>query len=99
MRGRRIGVAALLVVGTLLWTVFGFALWTERQALDTDQWVETSTNLLEDDEIRTSLGLFVADRLFDSAAVEERIAEALPDRLGRLAGPAAAGLKQAAEAK
>ena len=97
MRGRTIGVAVLLVVGTLLWTVFGFALWTKRQALDTNQWVETSTNLLEDDEIRTALGLFVADRLFDSAAVEERIAEALPDRLDRLAGPAAAGLKQAAE--
>jgi Short C-terminal domain len=96
VRGRKIGVAALLVVGTLLWTVFGFALWTKRQALDTDQWVETSTNLLEDEEVRTALGLFVVDRLFDSAEVEEGIADALPDRLDRLAGPAAAGLKEAA---
>jgi hypothetical protein len=96
VRGRKIGVAALLVVGTLLWTAFGFALWTKRQALDTDQWVETSTNLLEDEEVRTALGLFVVDRLFDSAEVEEGIADALPDRLDRLAGPAAAGLKEAA---
>jgi hypothetical protein len=96
VRGRRIGAATLLVVGTLTWTVFGFALWTKRQVLDTDQWVETSTNLLEDEEIRTALGLFVVDRLFDSAEVEEGIEEALPDRLDRLAGPAAAGLKEAA---
>jgi Short C-terminal domain len=96
MRGRKIGATALLVVGTLLWTVFGFALWAKRQALDTDQWVETSTNLLEDEEIRTALGLFIVDRLFDSAEVEEGIEDALPDRLDRLAGPAAAGLKEAA---
>jgi Short C-terminal domain len=97
MRGRRIGVGALLVVGTLLWTALGFAVWANRQALDSDNWVDTSSALLEDDEIRTAVGLFIIDRLYQSAAVEERLAEVLPPRLDRLAGPAAAGLKQIAE--
>jgi hypothetical protein len=97
MRGRRIGVGALLVVGTLLWTALGFAVWANRQALDTDNWTDTSTALLEDDEIRTALGLFIIDRLYQSDAVEARLAEVLPPRLVQLAKPAAAGLKEVAQ--
>jgi hypothetical protein len=97
MRGRRIGVGALLVVGTLLWTLLGFAIWANRQALDTDNWVDTSSGLLEDDEIRTAVGLFIIDRLYQSDAVEERLAQVLPPRLVPLAKPAAQGLKQVAE--
>ena len=97
MRGRRLGVTALLVIGTLLTTAFGFALWAKRQALDTDNWVDTSSALLEDDEIRTAVGLFIIDRLYQSEEVEARIAAVLPPRLVQLAKPAAAGLKQVAE--
>ena len=97
MRGRGIGVAALLVIGTILLTALGFSLWANRQALDTDNWVDTSGALLEDDEIRTAVGLFIIDRLYQSEEVEARIAEVLPPRLEPLAKPAAAGLKQVAQ--
>jgi len=70
MRGRRIGVVALLVVGTLLWIGLGFAVWANRQALNSDNWTDTSSALLEDDEIRTAVGLFIIDRLYQSDAVE-----------------------------
>jgi hypothetical protein len=93
---RKSAVAALLLAGTLLWIVFGFGVWAERQALDTDNWVDTSENLLEDEEVRAALGVFIVDRLFQSAEVEAGIEEALPDRLDRLAGPAAAGLQEVA---
>jgi hypothetical protein len=94
--GRRIGVTALLVVGTLLWTAFGLGLWAQRQALDTDNWVETSGELLENEEIRTALAVFIVDKLYDSQAVQDRLEEALPPRLEGLAAPAAAGLKEVA---
>ena len=97
MRGRGLGVTALLVIGTLLTTAFGFALWAKRQALDTDNWVDTSSALLEDDEIRTAVGLFIIDRLYQSEEVEARIAAVLPPRLVQLAKPAAAGLKEVAQ--
>ena len=97
MRGRRMAVVALLVLGTLLTTAFGFALWAKRQALDTDNWVDTSSALLEDDEIRTAVGLFIIDRLYQSEEVEARIASVLPPRLVQLAKPAAAGLKEVAQ--
>jgi hypothetical protein len=95
--GRRIGVTALLVVGTLLWTAFGLGLWAKRQALDTNNWVETSDKLLENEPIRTALGVYVVDKLYDSESVQQRLEEALPPRLKGLAGPAAAGLKEIAQ--
>jgi hypothetical protein len=97
MRGRGIAVTALLVIGTLLWTALGFAVWANRQALNTDNWVDTSSSLLEDDDIRTAVGLFIIDRLYQSDEVEARIAQVLPPRLVRLAKPAAAGLKEVAQ--
>ena len=97
MGGRRIGVGALLVVGTILWIALGFAVWANRQALNTDNWVDTSSALLEDDEIRTAVGLFIIDRLYQSEVVEERLAEVLPPRLVPLAKPAAQGLKEVAQ--
>jgi len=96
MRGRRIAVATLLVLGTLFWTAFGLGLWAQRQALDTDNWVETSGDLLENEQIRTTLATFIVDQLYDSQAVQQRLEEVLPPRLQGLAAPAAAGLKEVA---
>src|SRR3954454_16831890 len=97
MRGRRVAVTALLVLATLLTTAFGFALWAKRQALDTNHWVDTSSALLEDEDIRQAVGLFIVDRLYQSDEVAARIEQVLPPRLSQLAKPAAAGLKQVAE--
>lgn len=84
------------MLGTLLWTAFGFGVWAKRQTLETDSWVETSANLLEDDQIRTALGTYIVDQVYSSEAVEQRLEEVLPPSLARLAGPAAAGLKEVA---
>ena len=95
MRRRRIAVAALLVVGTLLWTAFGLGLWAQRQALE-DNWVETSGDLLEDERF--------APRSRSSSSTSSTTARRYrrasrrschPGSQG-LAGPAAAGLKEIA---
>ena len=96
MRGRGIAVGALLVIGTLLWTALGFGIWANRQALDTDNWVDTSGKLLEDEEIRTAIGVFIVDKLYNSDEVAAEIEKVLPPRLQPLARPAANGLKEVA---
>ena len=93
---RRIAVVALLVLGTLFLVVFGLGLWANRQVLDTDNWVETSDDLLENEAIRDALGTYLVDRLYQSEDVQARLEETLPPPLDRLAGPAAAGLKEVA---
>jgi len=97
MRGRRIAVTVLLVLATLLTTAFGFGLWAKRQALDTNNWVDTSSKLLENQDIRQAIGLFIIDRLYQSDEVQKQIEQVLPPRFAQLSKPAAAGLKQIAQ--
>lgn len=72
-------------------------MWAQRQALDTDEWVDTSSRLLEDEQIRTAVGLYLVDRLYDGDKVEGTLESVLPPRLDPLAAPASAALKQAAQ--
>jgi hypothetical protein len=96
MSAKRIGAATLLVVGTLLWTAAIFGVWAQRQALNTDNWVATSSRLLENDQIRTALAVTLVDRLYDTDAVTQRLRDTLPPRLQPLAAPAASGLREVA---
>ena len=55
--GRRIGVGVLLVVATIVAILGMTAVWVQREVLDRDEWVETSVDLLEDEDVREALGL------------------------------------------
>jgi hypothetical protein len=90
-------VPALLVVGTVLAVIAVFAVFADRQALDADNWAQTSSDLLQNDEIRTQISAFLVDEVYANVDVDAQIAAALPPRLQPLAGPAAAGLQQAAQ--
>src|SRR3954466_7534852 len=96
MSARRIGAATLLVVGTLLWTAAIFGVWAQRQALNTDNWVATSSRLLENDQIRTAHAVTLVDRLYDTDAVTQRLRDELPPRLDPLAAPGANALREVA---
>src|SRR5215212_1537068 len=86
----------LIAVATLLAFVAVFALWANRQLLDTDNWTDTSSELLENDAIRGQTAAFLVDQLYDNVDVQGQIASALPPRAAPLAGPAAGGLKDLA---
>src|SRR3954451_19879536 len=88
---------ALIVVATLLAFLANFALWANRQLLDTDNWTESSTKLLENEEIRTQLSVFLVDQLYTNVDVKGELARALPPRFAPLAGPAAGGLREVAQ--
>ena len=51
----------LIVVAAALAFLATFSIWANRQLLETDNWVETSTELLEDEAIRTELSTFITD--------------------------------------
>ena len=88
---------ALITVASVLAFVALFAVWANRQLLDTDNWTDTSTKLLENDEIRGQLSAFLVDQLYANVDVKATIEEALPPRADPLAGPAAGALRQPAE--
>jgi Short C-terminal domain len=89
-------VKALVIVASLLIVIACFATWAERQALTTDDWVETSGRLLEDEEIRSALANYAVAQLYANVDVEAELDEALPPNFQRLSGPASSGLRELA---
>lgn len=89
-------VTALLLVGTLLAFLAIFSIWVNRQALNTDNWVDTSEKLLQDEEIRAQLSNYLADQLIANVDVQGELEGRFPPRLAPLAAPAAGALRQLA---
>jgi hypothetical protein len=86
-RSHRIWARVLVVLGCLLAIIAGLASWVNRQALDTDEWVDTSTELLQDPAIQTATASYLADQVTDNPNIESSLAQALPPRAEKLAGP------------
>jgi hypothetical protein len=96
-RTHRGAVWALVIAGTVCAFLAVSAIWISRQALETDSWTETSSELLEDEDIRTALAGFLVDRLYAEVDVTGQLRAALPPRAAPLAGPAAGALRNGAE--
>ncbi len=95
-RGRRRTVRALIILGSVLAFLSVFAIWIERQALNTDDWVSTSGRLLQNEKIRTAVGNYLVDQLYENVNVRKELEGILPGEVKELAGPAAGGLRQVA---
>jgi hypothetical protein len=92
----RIVVPTLLVLATIFLFAGSFAVWVNRQALNTDNWVKTSEKLLAKEEIRDALGAYLVNQLFTNVDVASALQEKLPAQAQPLAGPAAAGVRELA---
>jgi hypothetical protein len=89
-------VRVLIVLGSLLTFLSVFAIWTERQALNTDDWVQTSGRLIQNETIREAVGNFLVDQLYENVDVEKELSKILPGETKELAGPISGGLRQVA---
>jgi hypothetical protein len=95
-RGRRRTVKALVVLGSVLAFLSVFAIWTERQALNTDDWVDTSDRLIQNQTIRAAVSDYLVDQLYTNVDVEQELKDILPGETKDLAGPVSGGLRQVA---
>ena len=96
-RGRRWLVRAIVAVATLVAVLAIFAVWANRQVLDADNWAKTSSELLEEPEIRSQVAAFLVDQAYAQIDVAGELAAALPPRLDPLAGPVSNALRGFAE--
>jgi hypothetical protein len=94
---RRIVATLLVVLASLLAFVAIFAIWANRQLLNTDNWTRASSQLLADPVIRNQVGDYLVDQLYTNVDVESELRDALPTRLQPLAGPVAGGLRELVE--
>ena len=89
----RIKVRILVVLASILAFLAIFTGWVDRQALDTDQWVDTSGKLLEDKAISDAVATYSVDQLYANVDVPRLLKKRLPDDLQAVASPAAAGIR------
>jgi hypothetical protein len=96
-RPHRKVVALLLALATLLTFVAIFSFWVNRQAMNTDNWVNTSQKLLENEAVQEQLSTFLVNQLYANVDVQAELEKALPPQAKALAGPVAGGLRQLAQ--
>lgn len=97
VHSRRALVATMLAVATLIGFVSCFAVWVNRQALNTDNWTSTSSKILADSHVQGALSVYLVNELFNSSDVQARLQSALPEQLQGLSAPLTAGVRQLAE--
>jgi len=96
VKRRRGLVWTLIVLAAVITLVSSMTVWVKRQALDTESWTNASTQLLEDEQVRHALSVYVVDQLYENGDVAGRLEERLPPNLSGLAGPLAGALREPA---
>ena len=92
-RRRRVGVLALVVLGALCIFISTLSIWIRDVALDEDEWATTSAQLLQSEDVRNVLSVYIVDQAYTASDVEARLEAALPEQLKPLAGPISAQLR------
>jgi hypothetical protein len=90
----RRAVRILLVLATLLAFLAIFTSWIDRQALDTNEWVDTSGKLLQDPVISDAVATYAVNQLYSDVDVPRLIKKKLPPDLQPISAPVAAGVRQ-----
>src|SRR3954469_8302117 len=86
-RRRRVLVGTLLALAVVTGLVAMFAVWANRQALNTDNWTKTSGDLLANKHVQDAVGAYLVSELFASTDVQAEIQKVLPPQAAALAGP------------
>ena len=94
---RRAIATALVVIASVLAFLALVSIWLNRQALNTENWTQTSSELLEQPVIKDRVAVRLTDELFASADVEQAVRDVLPPRAEALAAPAANALRTQVE--
>lgn len=90
-------VRGLIGLATLLGVVAIFAVWANRQLLDTKYWATTNTKLIESPPIRAEVASYLTEQLYANVDVAGELKNELPSELKPLAAPAAGALKDVVE--
>jgi hypothetical protein len=95
-RPRRLPMV-LVVVATIVGIASVFALWGNRQLLESETWSQTSEELVEDEDVQEALAAFITTTLYENVDVQQLLTDRLPPELAPLAGPASGALRNVTE--
>jgi putative oligomerization/nucleic acid binding protein len=86
-------VRAILTLAAVLSVAAIFAVWADRQLLDTHYWTRTNTKLLENRAVQDQLSTYLTEQLYANVDLAGELRAGLPSALKPLAAPAAGGLR------
>jgi hypothetical protein len=86
-RLRRIAVVVLVGLTSLLIVLSTTVVWVHRTLLNTDVFVSTVAPALKEPGVDSAIATRSTDQLFAALEVQKRIKEALPSKIGIVAGP------------
>lgn len=90
-------VRTILALAAALSVAAIFAVWANRQLLDTSYWTNTNSKLLENRAIQSQLSDYLTEQLYANVDLAGELRSGLPKELKPLAGPAAGGLRTVVE--
>jgi hypothetical protein len=90
-------VRAILMLAAVVSVAAIFAVWADRQLLDTGYWTRTNTKLLENRQIQGQLSSYLTEQLYANVDLAGELRAGLPSALKPLAAPAAGGLRTVVE--
>jgi hypothetical protein len=85
----------LIAVAAIIGLVASLNVWVKRQALSTDNWASSSSQLLENGEIRGALSVYLVNELYEKVDVGQALEERLPPATKPLGPPLASALQPA----
>ena len=93
-RRHRVLVWSLVVFASVLLTVSITANWVQRELLDTDQVVNTTDEIVDDEDVQEALSTYTVNQLYANVDVQGQFEERLPSGAQALAAPVAAATRQ-----
>ncbi len=87
----------VIVWGTTVLAVIAiFAVWSNRQLLNPNNWSKTSAKLLQNEKVREATSNYLVNQLYANVNVAEELKTRLPSQLQPLAAPVAGALQNLA---
>ena len=87
-------VWTLIVLAAIVTFVSSLAIFVKRQALDSQAFSNASVKMLQDQQVRDALSVYLTDQLFSNVDVQAQLEQLLPKQTKSLAGPATGLLRQ-----
>ena len=94
VKKHRVWVWTIIVVAAIVTLIGSLTVFVKREALDSQAFSNTSVKMLQDQQIRDALSVYLTDQLFNSVDVQAQLEGILPKQTKSLAGPATGLLRQ-----
>jgi hypothetical protein len=84
---RKLFVVLSASLAIACFTVFNLSFWLNRTIVNNEQFAQTVTPIIKDEEVQKVLANRITDRVFDKVDLEQKLQENLPENVQFIAGP------------